>query len=241
MAPRAWSPCIVKSTSIAACRGVLGADLACRETTSYYVDSLHPGGRDGPGPDTVAARAAPGYARLHHPPDPALGAAPRLWPRADDPRQLAQPAARRDGLALSGPPPTGEAKVDRRRVGGLRERPASTCLHPHPRRSQTAGGGALEVGTTHSCPRGTHARAVEGERLMIWPWKRRDAEDRALDDEIRAHLAMAVADRIGRGESPEDALAAARREFGNVAHVKEVTRETWGGMRFERSEEHTSE
>lgn len=69
---------------------------------------------------------------------------------------------------------------------------------------------------------------------MIWPWKRRDAEDRALDDEIRAHLAMAVADRIGRGESPEDALAAARREFGNVAHVKEVTRETWGGMRFER-------
>jgi putative ABC transport system permease protein len=65
-------------------------------------------------------------------------------------------------------------------------------------------------------------------------FKRRQAQDRDLDDEIHSHLAMAVADRIARGESPENALAAARREFGNVAHVKEVTRETWGGAGFER-------
>src|SRR3954471_14218327 len=58
---------------------------------------------------------------------------------------------------------------------------------------------------------------------------RRDAQDAGLDEELRAHLAMAVADRIARGESPDDALAAARREFGNVGHVKEVTREMWGG------------
>ena len=45
---------------------------------------------------------------------------------------------------------------------------------------------------------------------------------------------MAAADRIARGESANDAIAAARREFGNVGHVKEVTRETWGGMWFER-------
>jgi putative ABC transport system permease protein len=38
---------------------------------------------------------------------------------------------------------------------------------------------------------------------------------------------MAAAERIARGESPSDAIAAARREFGNVGHVKEVTRETW--------------
>jgi putative ABC transport system permease protein len=67
------------------------------------------------------------------------------------------------------------------------------------------------------------------------PWAgRRDADDHALDDEIRAHLAMAVADRIARGESPDAALAAARREFGNIGHVKEVTRESWGGMWFDR-------
>ena len=63
---------------------------------------------------------------------------------------------------------------------------------------------------------------------------RRDADDHALDEEIRAHLAMAVADRIARGESPDAAIAAAKREFGNVGHVKEITRETWGGMWFER-------
>ncbi len=66
------------------------------------------------------------------------------------------------------------------------------------------------------------------------PKPSRDARDGDLDDEIQSHLAMAAAERIARGESPRDAIAAARREFGNVGHVKEVTRETWGGMRFER-------
>jgi len=66
--------------------------------------------------------------------------------------------------------------------------------------------------------------------------RRRDARDLELDDEIRAHFAMAVADRMARGESPEDAAAAARREFGNVGHVREVTRESWGaaGLWLER-------
>jgi putative ABC transport system permease protein len=68
---------------------------------------------------------------------------------------------------------------------------------------------------------------------MSW-FNRRQAQDRDLDDEIRSHFAMAVADRIARGESSENALAASRREFGNVAHVKEVTRETWGGAGLEQ-------
>ncbi|HET7371860.1 MAG TPA: ABC transporter permease, partial [Gemmatimonadaceae bacterium] len=63
---------------------------------------------------------------------------------------------------------------------------------------------------------------------LLW-WRSRADRDSDLDDEIRAHFAMAVADRIARGESPQAAVAAARREFGNVGHVKEVTREAWGG------------
>ena len=47
-------------------------------------------------------------------------------------------------------------------------------------------------------------------------WRKRDRE---LDEEISSHLRMAAAD-LG-----EDA---ARREFGNIALVKEVTREMWG-------------
>jgi putative ABC transport system permease protein len=39
---------------------------------------------------------------------------------------------------------------------------------------------------------------------------------------------MATQDRIERGETPEQAEASARREFGNVVLVKEVTREMWG-------------
>jgi putative ABC transport system permease protein len=60
---------------------------------------------------------------------------------------------------------------------------------------------------------------------MRFPWQRREHE---LEEEIQSHLQMAAQDRMGRGETPEQAEAAARREFGNVTLVKEVTREMWG-------------
>ena len=44
-------------------------------------------------------------------------------------------------------------------------------------------------------------------------WKQRDAD---LDAEIEAHLAMASRDGIERGEAPQAAEEAARREFGNT-------------------------
>jgi putative ABC transport system permease protein len=53
--------------------------------------------------------------------------------------------------------------------------------------------------------------------------------ERELDEELRAHLAMAVRDRIERGEAPAAAAAAARREFGNVTLIKDATRDAWGG------------
>lgn len=55
-----------------------------------------------------------------------------------------------------------------------------------------------------------------------------------LSDEIEAHLRMAARERIERGESAEDAETAVRREFGNVALVKEVTVQAWGWLWFER-------
>jgi putative ABC transport system permease protein len=59
-------------------------------------------------------------------------------------------------------------------------------------------------------------------------FKHRTQRQRELDDEIRAHLAMATRERIERGESPAEAEANARREFGNATQVKEVTRDMWG-------------
>ncbi len=63
-------------------------------------------------------------------------------------------------------------------------------------------------------------------------WRRN--RDNELDEEVRSHLTMAARDRIERGEDPAAAAAGARREFGNVLTVKEVTRETWGWMWVER-------
>ncbi|MBL8238937.1 MAG: ABC transporter permease [Bryobacterales bacterium] len=51
--------------------------------------------------------------------------------------------------------------------------------------------------------------------------------DGGIDDELQAHLNMAIRDRIERGEDSREAEAGARREFGNLAIHKEETRGVW--------------
>ena len=55
--------------------------------------------------------------------------------------------------------------------------------------------------------------------------KKREAE---LDEEVRSHLQLSAQERAERGEKEEAAESAARREFGNVELVKEVTQDMWG-------------
>ncbi len=64
----------------------------------------------------------------------------------------------------------------------------------------------------------------------------RNAQRRKTDlsEELESHLRMAIADRVARGESPDDARRDAKREFGNVPLISDVTRERWGGLRLER-------
>src|SRR6202167_875642 len=57
---------------------------------------------------------------------------------------------------------------------------------------------------------------------------------RELQEEIDAHLQMAIADRVARGETAEAARQAAVREFGNILLVQDVTRQMWGGGWFEQ-------
>jgi predicted permease len=64
--------------------------------------------------------------------------------------------------------------------------------------------------------------------------KRPEAEKQELDAEIAAHLAMAAADGRQRGLDVDAAEREARREFGNVALIKDVTRQAWGWMWLER-------
>jgi len=61
--------------------------------------------------------------------------------------------------------------------------------------------------------------------MIFWRRKNREAE---LDEELLSHLSMDAQTRIERGADRKEAERAARREFGNVGLVKEVTRDAWG-------------
>jgi putative ABC transport system permease protein len=67
----------------------------------------------------------------------------------------------------------------------------------------------------------------------VWRSHRRRQEE--LDEEIRAHLEMAIRDRMARGETREEAERAARREFGDVTTVREVTGDMWSGQNVEHA------
>jgi putative ABC transport system permease protein len=62
---------------------------------------------------------------------------------------------------------------------------------------------------------------------MKFPWQHQDRQEE-LEEELQSHLQMAASDRIDRGEAAERAQQSARREFGNVALVQQVTRDQWG-------------
>src|SRR2546421_6040862 len=73
------------------------------------------------------------------------------------------------------------------------------------------------------------------------PWWRkaldklmRRSRERDLDREIRAHLEMEAEEQIEAGQAPAEAAYAARRAFGNVTLIQEVTREMWGWTALER-------
>jgi putative ABC transport system permease protein len=68
-------------------------------------------------------------------------------------------------------------------------------------------------------------------RFISWRRVRREEE---LEEEVRSHLEMAAGEQAARGADRQEAEQAARREFGNVGLVKEVTRDVWGWGSLER-------
>jgi predicted permease len=57
--------------------------------------------------------------------------------------------------------------------------------------------------------------------------KRRCLDEEDFQDEIRAHLAMAAAEKMADGTDRSDAHYAALREFGNVTRMTETARRIW--------------
>lgn len=65
----------------------------------------------------------------------------------------------------------------------------------------------------------------------MWWWNKRNQD---LEREIRGHLELEEEDQRSAGVKPDEAPYAARRAFGNVNLIKEVTREMWGWTSLER-------
>ena len=59
------------------------------------------------------------------------------------------------------------------------------------------------------------------------PLFRRRPTDASIDEELRSHLALAIQERIDRGESPDMARRAALMEFGNLRATQEDVRSFW--------------
>ncbi len=64
-----------------------------------------------------------------------------------------------------------------------------------------------------------------------WQFGKREDD---LSAEIESHIAMAIAERVARGESVDSATAAARRQFGNREQVRATSRDMWGWVWLEQ-------
>jgi len=63
---------------------------------------------------------------------------------------------------------------------------------------------------------------------------RRSVRDDEVREEIESHIAMRAEMNRESGAPPKEALQSARRQFGNVALVKEDTRAVWTSVRLEQ-------
>ncbi len=60
-----------------------------------------------------------------------------------------------------------------------------------------------------------------------WPWQQSGLDDDDLQDEIRAHLAIAADERVAGGVDRVSAERASRKDFGNVTLIRDAVRTVW--------------
>jgi len=73
--------------------------------------------------------------------------------------------------------------------------------------------------------------------MMRWirQWRLKSQEESDLAEELRAHMQIEHRQRVEAGDSPDEAVRAAQRVFGNATRIQEDVRETWGWAALERS------
>src|SRR5262249_29729391 len=117
----------------------------------------------------------------------------------------------------------------------VREQAKSPILPNHSQGEKAVGLGSGPMGADCRSDWGGDVRQAGGEGVVKWFSNfGSQLRNRELQEEIDAHLQMAIADRVERGETEEKARQAATREFGNISLVQDVTRQMWGGGWFEQ-------
>jgi hypothetical protein len=77
-------------------------------------------------------------------------------------------------------------------------------------------------------------RVLRALAVRVRALVRRQASDAELDEELRYHLDRDVERRVANGESREEAVAAARRAFGNLTVHTEAARGAARGQMIEQ-------
>ncbi len=70
--------------------------------------------------------------------------------------------------------------------------------------------------------------------MSFWSKLSFSKREEDLGEEMKAHIDMAVRDRVERGENPSDARNAVLSEFGNMTQVQEVTHDIWAWASLDR-------
>src|SRR5262249_24153062 len=140
------------------------------------------------------------------------------------------PGRRRITLPRSPPPRATKAREGR--VGNLGAQTARSRLQAHAPRTSSTRRPTLTLGTVLRTRRrtvcGPTARRRHGGDMSAW-WKPRRARASELEQEMRSHVDMDVADRVARGESADQAKRNAHMVFGNMTSVRETTTDMWSG------------
>src|SRR5215471_858520 len=135
-----------------------------------------------------------------------------------------------DRITVSGSPSIRASGLGAVRVEAVREQAKSPILPNHSQREKAVGVGPGPMGADCRSDWVGDVRQAGGECVMRWfPSFGVQRRNRELKEEVEAHLQMAIADRVARGETEEAARHAASREFGNILLVQDVTRQMWGG------------
>src|SRR5262249_14357892 len=160
------------------------------------------------------------HARLRHRPAPSTARRRHADGRRGDP--------------LPGALSSRAARVDRRRVGRVRQQPPRTVLRAHSRRPQAARRRSRRVEPPVAGNRESDARMTRWLTRLLAPWRSARIR-REIADEIQFHIDRRTEDHVRAGMPPDVARREAERRFGPRLQTAEAGYEVRGAAWFDET------